>query len=232
VKVSARWSEAGSCFSIIAASASRIQAPEIICHAYTLQSSSTTVARGELESARQVFAILIEGIWFAQDSPLEGGGFEPPVPRQRRHPSATANHLSEQCRPVFKIELKPRRSAMTLSLPANRCTGHVILGLDRLTRHAAQMDREPELKIIWRRLYTAILAELVGATGRVTAIEFDGELAVRATANFAQTPHVRVVHGDGHANRVRTRRRHLCQCRRDAARASRPGDDLRSWGWP
>jgi hypothetical protein len=35
-----------------------------------------------------------------------------------------------------------------------------------------------------------------------------------------------------HANRVRTRRRHPCQCRRDAARASRPGDDLRSWGWP
>jgi protein-L-isoaspartate(D-aspartate) O-methyltransferase len=41
--------------------------------------------------------------------------------------------------------------------------------------------------------YTVILAELVGATGRVTAIEFDGELAARATANFAQTPHVRVV---------------------------------------
>ena len=45
--------------------------------------------------------------------------------------------------------------------------------------------------------YTAILAELVGATGRVTALEFDGELAARATANFAQTPHVRVVRGDG-----------------------------------
>jgi hypothetical protein len=64
------------------------------------------------------------------DSLLEGGGFEPPVPRQRRHPSATANHLasyhfprklglrfapkastpsrksSEPRRPVFKIELK------------------------------------------------------------------------------------------------------------------------------
>jgi hypothetical protein len=63
-----------------AESASRIQALEIICHAYTLQSLSTTVARGELESARQVFAILIEGIWFAQDSPLEEGGFEPSVP--------------------------------------------------------------------------------------------------------------------------------------------------------
>ena len=35
---------------------------------------------------------------------------------------------------------------MTLSLPANRRTGHVILGLDRLTSYAAQMDREPELK--------------------------------------------------------------------------------------
>jgi len=31
----------------------------------------------------------------------------------------------------------------------------------------------------------------------VTAIEFDAELAARATANFARTPHVRAVHGDG-----------------------------------
>src|ERR1700719_917781 len=45
--------------------------------------------------------------------------------------------------------------------------------------------------------YTAILAELVGPTGRVTAIEYDAELAARATANLAQTPHIRVVHGDG-----------------------------------
>src|SRR3984893_7656519 len=28
------------------------------------------------------------------DSLPEGGGFEPPVPRPRRHPSATANHLA------------------------------------------------------------------------------------------------------------------------------------------
>ena len=41
-------------------------------------------SRGELESARQVFAILIEGIWFAQDSPLEGTGFEPSVPPLER----------------------------------------------------------------------------------------------------------------------------------------------------
>jgi protein-L-isoaspartate(D-aspartate) O-methyltransferase len=45
--------------------------------------------------------------------------------------------------------------------------------------------------------YTAILAELVGVAGRVTAIEFDAELAPRATANLAQTPHVRAIHGDG-----------------------------------
>ena len=47
---------------------------------------------------------------------------------------------------------------MTLSLPANRCTGHVILGLDRLTHHAAQMDREPELKIIRRAFAKQVMA--------------------------------------------------------------------------
>src|SRR6202030_3636007 len=56
------------------------------------------------------------------------------------------------------VLLKPRRSAMTLSLPANRCTGHVILGLDRLTRHAAQMDREPELNIIRRAFAKEVMA--------------------------------------------------------------------------
>jgi protein-L-isoaspartate(D-aspartate) O-methyltransferase len=185
---------------------------------------------------------------------------------------------------------------MTLFLPATRRAGDVILGLDRLTNRAAQMDREPELKIIRRAFakqvmaaggvrdprveaafaavtredllgpgpwhiarwgggyrttphpdpvylctddvigilpernlnngqpslhaaliaaaapqpgehvvhvgagvgyYTAILAELVGVAGRVTAIEFDAELAARARANLAQTPHVRAVHGDG-----------------------------------
>ena len=152
-------------------------------------------------------------------------------PRQRRHPSATANHLSEPRRPVFKIELKPRRSAMTLSLPANRCTGHVILGLDRLTRHAAQMDREPELKIIWRaftRRFSRSWSALRGGDGdrirwrarRLCYGEFCADAACPRGARR------------WHANRVRTRRRHLCQCRRDAARASRPGDDLRSWGWP
>jgi len=38
--------------------------------------------------------------------------------------------------------------------------------------------------------YTAILAELVGAAGTVTAIEFDAELAARASANFARAPHI------------------------------------------
>jgi hypothetical protein len=47
---------------------------------------------------------------------------------------------------------------MTLSSPANRCTGHVILGLDRRTRHAAQMDREPELKIIRRAFAKQVMA--------------------------------------------------------------------------
>lgn len=45
--------------------------------------------------------------------------------------------------------------------------------------------------------YTAILAELVGGSGTITAIELDGELATRAAANLLRWPTVRVHHGDG-----------------------------------
>ncbi len=47
--------------------------------------------------------------------------------------------------------------------------------------------------------YTAILAHAVGASGRVTAIEFDAGLAERAAANLADLPQVRVIRGDGSA---------------------------------
>jgi protein-L-isoaspartate(D-aspartate) O-methyltransferase len=45
--------------------------------------------------------------------------------------------------------------------------------------------------------FTAILAHLVGPSGRVTGIEFEPELAVRAKANFAAYPNVEIVEGDG-----------------------------------
>ena len=45
--------------------------------------------------------------------------------------------------------------------------------------------------------YTAILAHLVGPSGRVTGIEVEPELAARAKANFAGTPNVDIVEGDG-----------------------------------
>jgi protein-L-isoaspartate(D-aspartate) O-methyltransferase len=45
--------------------------------------------------------------------------------------------------------------------------------------------------------YTAILAELAGPSGRVTAVEFDEGLAARAAVNLASRPQVRVVSGDG-----------------------------------
>jgi len=47
---------------------------------------------------------------------------------------------------------------MTLFLPASRRAGDVILGLDRLTNPAAQMDREPELKIIRRAFAKQVMA--------------------------------------------------------------------------
>jgi protein-L-isoaspartate(D-aspartate) O-methyltransferase len=45
--------------------------------------------------------------------------------------------------------------------------------------------------------YTAILAHLVGPSGRVTGIEYDRELAARAKANLASHPNVDVIEGDG-----------------------------------
>lgn len=45
--------------------------------------------------------------------------------------------------------------------------------------------------------YSAIMANLVAASGKVTAIEFEPELAVRAKANLAPYPNVSVVQGDG-----------------------------------
>ncbi|MGO7337478.1 protein-L-isoaspartate O-methyltransferase family protein [Rhizobium leguminosarum] len=45
--------------------------------------------------------------------------------------------------------------------------------------------------------YSAIMAKLVAASGKVTAIEFEPELAARAKANLAPYPNVSVVPGDG-----------------------------------
>lgn len=45
--------------------------------------------------------------------------------------------------------------------------------------------------------YTAILAHLVGPSGRVTGIEYDVELAARAKANLAPYPNVEIIAGDG-----------------------------------
>jgi protein-L-isoaspartate(D-aspartate) O-methyltransferase len=45
--------------------------------------------------------------------------------------------------------------------------------------------------------YTAILAHLVGPSGRVTGIEYDSELAARARANLAPHPNVEILAGDG-----------------------------------
>jgi len=45
--------------------------------------------------------------------------------------------------------------------------------------------------------YTAILAHLVGPSGRVTGIEYEPELAGRAKTNFPSRPNVDIVEGDG-----------------------------------
>ena len=51
--------------------------------------------------------------------------------------------------------------------------------------------------------YSAILAEIVGPTGRVTAIEIDPDLAMKARRNLASDwPQATVVAADGFAYRA------------------------------
>ena len=45
--------------------------------------------------------------------------------------------------------------------------------------------------------YTAIIAELVGSNGRITAVEIDARLAQKAEAALADRPQVKVIHADG-----------------------------------
>ncbi len=45
--------------------------------------------------------------------------------------------------------------------------------------------------------YTAIMAHMVGPSGRVTGIEFEPKLAARAKANFLSWRNVEIVEGDG-----------------------------------
>lgn len=52
--------------------------------------------------------------------------------------------------------------------------------------------------------YTAILAELVGPAGQVSAVEYDVDLARRAAENLGALPNVSVVQGDGFAMRFRS----------------------------
>lgn len=45
--------------------------------------------------------------------------------------------------------------------------------------------------------FTALMAHLAGPSGRITAIEFEPDLAQRLTANVAERGHIQVIQGDG-----------------------------------
>src|ERR1700731_5140691 len=69
---------------------------------------SMTVRSTALSSTKAKRTSLL--VRFAADSPLEGDGFEPSVPRQRRYPSATANHFSSHHLPrKLGLRFPPRR---------------------------------------------------------------------------------------------------------------------------
>lgn len=64
-----------------------------------------------------------------------------------------------------------------------------------------QLDLKPGERVLQvgagTGYYTAILAEMVGAEGRVIAVEHDRDLAERAEDNLSPWPQVEVVNGDG-----------------------------------
>jgi protein-L-isoaspartate(D-aspartate) O-methyltransferase len=64
-----------------------------------------------------------------------------------------------------------------------------------------QLDLKPGERVLQvgagTGYYTALLAEMVGAEGRVIAIEHDRDLAERAEDNLQPWPQVRVINGDG-----------------------------------
>jgi protein-L-isoaspartate(D-aspartate) O-methyltransferase len=67
-----------------------------------------------------------------------------------------------------------------------------------LMHHAAPAAGEHAVHIgTGTGYYTAILAHLVGPSGRVTGIEYDPELAARARANLAPFRNVEIIQGDG-----------------------------------
>jgi protein-L-isoaspartate(D-aspartate) O-methyltransferase len=64
-----------------------------------------------------------------------------------------------------------------------------------------QLDLKPGQRVLQvgagTGYYTAVLAELVGASGHVTAVEYDPELAAKARDNLLNWKQVEVVAGDG-----------------------------------
>jgi protein-L-isoaspartate(D-aspartate) O-methyltransferase len=67
-----------------------------------------------------------------------------------------------------------------------------------LLRHAAPRAGEHVVHVgAGVGYYSAIMAELVGSSGAVTAIEYEADIAERARANLRIYPHARVIAGDG-----------------------------------
>ena len=90
------------------------------------------------------------------------------------------------------VGLIPERN-LNNGQPSGHATGHAML--------IARADPRPGEHAVHIGAgvgyYTAILAHMVGDTGRITAIEYDAGLAARLAANFAGQPNVCAVQGDG-----------------------------------
>ena len=104
----------------------------------------------------------------------------------RMTPSADPAHLYHN----LAIAIDPARQLF------NGAPGLLALTIDQLRPEAG--DRVLHIGA-GTGYYTALIADCVGSTGRVVAIEVDEALAAQARANLAASPWVDVRHGDGSA---------------------------------
>jgi len=110
-----------------------------------------------------------------------------PVPRQLRPQVTEVTDAAELYHDVA-IVLDPSRSL------TNGNPGTLALWLDALNLSSGRSVFHLGCGTGY---YTAIIAEMVGPKGRVTAVEIDPGLAIQARANLARYPNVEVVEGDG-----------------------------------
>ncbi len=145
--------------------------------------------------ARQI--LTLAGI--AEDSRLEAAFAAIPRERFLADPPWTISRGSGGYEPLSSHDPVVLYQDVLLALASHRGVNNGSPSLHAGWLHALSLREGERVAHIGAGTgyYTAMIAELVGETGHVIAVEFDPELAEAARKNLADRPNVTVVEGDG-----------------------------------